>query len=102
MLMCILYIKRCSIFLFDMQLLFFYNFLKEIDILLKSYEQEVLMTKEESVRYIANVALISAVDGKLSPLEARLSMGSSVPLKLRPSRVYVRKSGWMNLVCIKR
>lgn len=71
MLMCILYIKRCSIFFFDIQALFFYNFMKEIDSLLKSYEQEVLMTKEESVRYIANVALISAVDGKLSPLEAQ-------------------------------
>jgi len=28
------------------------------------------MTKEDMVLYLANVALIAAVDGKLSPLEA--------------------------------
>jgi len=29
------------------------------------------MTNEEKIKYIANVALISAVDGKVSPLEAK-------------------------------
>jgi len=29
------------------------------------------MTSEEKIKYIANVALISAVDGKVSPLEAK-------------------------------
>ena len=29
------------------------------------------MTNEERIKYIANVALISAVDGKVSPLEAK-------------------------------
>jgi len=47
------------------------------------------MTKEDMVLYLANVALIAAVDGKLSPLEAR------------QSRVYVKKLEQLNLICIR-
>ncbi len=37
MLLYILHVKKCIIFLFDMQALFFYNFLKEMDSLFKNY-----------------------------------------------------------------